>query len=214
MKTVYFVRHGRTEASEEEIYQTFDQPLTDRGREQAKKAASFFKGMKIELMISSTMDRALETAQIVSVESGLNLNIQKVPDLQEANRPTVVRGKSVADTEVIKIMDEVRKNFDNPNWKHSDEENFFDLKKRAGRVLKLIEGLGADIIIAVTHATFLKILLAVSIFGDDLTLEICKKFTRHFKVDNTSISKLVHKDGVWSVKSWNDHGHLLDEIEQ
>lgn len=71
MKHLYFVRHGESELNLQRIYagQT-DTPLTDRGRSQAKIAGDQAKAIDIDLIISSPLSRALETAQIIAKEIG------------------------------------------------------------------------------------------------------------------------------------------------
>lgn len=71
MKQLFFVRHGESELNRQRIYagQT-DTPLTDRGREQARLAGSRSKNVPIDLIVSSPLSRALETAQIIAEAIG------------------------------------------------------------------------------------------------------------------------------------------------
>lgn len=71
MQHLYFVRHGESELNLKRTYagQT-DTPLTDRGREQARAAGGQAKTVKFDLIISSPLVRALETAQIIAHEIG------------------------------------------------------------------------------------------------------------------------------------------------
>jgi uncharacterized phosphatase len=72
MKTVYFVRHGESEANAAGIAagSGLDSPLTDDGRYQAKQVAKELKGKGIQLIVSSPMKRALETAKIIAQDLG------------------------------------------------------------------------------------------------------------------------------------------------
>jgi broad specificity phosphatase PhoE len=213
MKTIYFVRHGSTDGVENDTYQQLDTPLSPIGRVQAVKAAEYFKDIKIDLIITSTMTRASETAQIIKENAGLLADIQPTDLYHEAHRPTEVRGKSKFDPEVMKIIDETRNNFAKEDWKYSDEENFFDLKKRALAALEYASAQTSDTMLITTHATFLKILLAAMVFGDALIPDTMLLFTKKFSVENTSISKVKYKERRWRISSWNDHGHLLDNLE-
>lgn len=71
MQHLYFVRHGESELNLRRIYagQT-DTPLTDRGRAQAKAAGDQAKTIKIDVIVSSSLNRAHETAQIIAKEIG------------------------------------------------------------------------------------------------------------------------------------------------
>src|SRR5436309_1380376 len=68
MKKIYFVRHGESEANSLGLSagSEFDTPLTNFGREQARKAGQELKDKKIELIIASPMERTVETATIIA----------------------------------------------------------------------------------------------------------------------------------------------------
>lgn len=71
------MRHAQAKNNVERILagRTKGFPLTDLGLQQAKKAASFLGNLKISAIYSSPIERALNTAQIVSDELNLNLKI-------------------------------------------------------------------------------------------------------------------------------------------
>lgn len=208
MKKIYFVRHGRTGGNEKGLWQTFDQKLSDHGREQAAKVSKRFKDIKIEYIMASDMDRAFETAQILNTEIGLEVVPTKL--LHEIHRPTVVRGKSKSDEEILKIMEVVEENWGNPDWRHSDEENFFHLRDRVSAALAEIASLKTESVIAVTHEYFLRMTFAVIFFGDQLTPELFKTIEKKLWVENTSVSEFTYDEGKWRMLSWNDHSHLLN----
>ena len=62
MKTIYFVRHGESEGNVGHIRQTADTPLTDEGRRQAVTIADRAARLDFECIVSSTMERARQTA--------------------------------------------------------------------------------------------------------------------------------------------------------
>ncbi|MDJ0951139.1 MAG: histidine phosphatase family protein [Alphaproteobacteria bacterium] len=63
----YFLRHGETEANQAGILQgQLDTPLGRAGRTQAEAAAGLLSGAAISAIYTSPLDRALETASIVS----------------------------------------------------------------------------------------------------------------------------------------------------
>lgn len=71
MKRLYFIRHGQSVLNLEETYAgQLDTPLTDYGREQAKIAGMETALIGIDIIISSPLSRAYETAQIVAREIG------------------------------------------------------------------------------------------------------------------------------------------------
>lgn len=74
MKTIYFVRHGQSEANARRITAGggMDVPLTDAGRNQAVQVGEILKKKGIELIVSSPQKRALETAEIIATQIGYN----------------------------------------------------------------------------------------------------------------------------------------------
>ena len=68
--TIYFGRHGETEDDEdpeEEIVSSWsDVPLTDKGREQARKMGQRLKGKGITEVYTSGLARSMETAEIIA----------------------------------------------------------------------------------------------------------------------------------------------------
>lgn len=74
MKTVYFVRHGESEANAARITAGggLDVSLSERGRQQAAAAGNVLKKKGIQLIVSSPQKRAFETATIIAREVGLN----------------------------------------------------------------------------------------------------------------------------------------------
>ncbi len=82
----YFIRHGEPDYSEKntKIYQGFGinlSPLSDKGIQQAKKAAKDSRLKDTDVILSSPYTRALQTAAILSKEIGSEIVIET--DLHE-----------------------------------------------------------------------------------------------------------------------------------
>ena len=61
------VRHGLTQLNRDKLVGgRVDAPLIDEGRVQAREAAAALDGMRFDVVVSSPLARALETAQIVT----------------------------------------------------------------------------------------------------------------------------------------------------
>ncbi len=72
MTSLILVRHGETDWNVEGRYQgQADPPLNERGREQARKAASEIAGLRPDVIYSSPLRRAWETAQIIAEAAGI-----------------------------------------------------------------------------------------------------------------------------------------------
>ncbi|HSX43550.1 MAG TPA: histidine phosphatase family protein [Candidatus Saccharimonadales bacterium] len=71
MRHLYLVRHGHTEMNEAGRFsgQT-ETHLTARGREQAQEAGKQAKALQLDLIVSSPLSRAHDTARIIAEEIG------------------------------------------------------------------------------------------------------------------------------------------------
>jgi broad specificity phosphatase PhoE len=76
MKTIYFVRHGESEANAAGIAAGggLDVSLTEDGRQQAQKVGEGLKKKEIDLIVCSPMKRAHETASIIAQTVGYDLS--------------------------------------------------------------------------------------------------------------------------------------------
>ena len=77
---VYFVRHGQTDANvamgNGQSIQELDAPLNVAGQEQAAAAAEQLKDVKFDIVISSPLKRALQTAEIINKYHGLPITLE------------------------------------------------------------------------------------------------------------------------------------------
>lgn len=67
---IYFVRHGQTDANANmqsgQTIEELDEPLNDTGKKQAEELAEQLKDTSFDLIISSSLKRALHTAEIIN----------------------------------------------------------------------------------------------------------------------------------------------------
>jgi broad specificity phosphatase PhoE len=69
---IWLARHGETDANAEgRVQGSIDEPLNDRGREQARALAQEAKRLGLKALYTSHLSRARETAEIVGAELGL-----------------------------------------------------------------------------------------------------------------------------------------------
>ena len=76
---VYFVRHGSTNSLENNISQPNQEPLNEKGLSQAKELAKRFSHQKIDLIISSSHLRAVQTAQAILPFLHFEKTVQGLP---------------------------------------------------------------------------------------------------------------------------------------
>ena len=208
MKNIYFVRHGESEGNIGPIRQTASTSLTDKGKSQANFVAERCSKLPIDVLISSSMNRARETAQIISEK--ISKPFEESDLFVERRRPSEVLGKPKDDPIAHSAEKEIKANFSKPGWRFSDEENFDDLKNRALAALDYLAARPEENIVVVTHGFFLRIVMACVVMGRDLQGEECENFIRSFHMENTGITVLGYDDreSQWWLWIWNDHAHL------
>lgn len=82
--TLYIVRHGETEANVKDIVSGHSESdLTKKGKKQAQDLAGQFKDISFDAIFSSDLERAKQTAEIISLEKKLLVNTNKL--LRERN---------------------------------------------------------------------------------------------------------------------------------
>lgn len=214
----HFVRHGESENNVGTICATPESPLTARGLAQSYALAHRISAaFKPEVVISSPYKRARQTAGIIA--EALNTPIEVSELFSERRRPSVQTGRPKSDPEILRINEEIRRNFHLPNWRHSDEENFDELKKRGLDSLQYLESRPENNLLVVTHGITLRLLIGCAISGESLTGEECERFIRALRMEKTGIVTLVINDNLreegaaakWQLWRWNDYAHLEDE---
>ncbi len=205
---IYFVRHGESEANKENFHHTPGVPLSGLGLQQARILAKRFKNIPIDLIYSSPMARAKQTAEEISKE--IHVSIEYWDDLSEVRRPAEIRGKDINDEKVVKIKQIIEQNRNKKNYHFSDEENFEDINKRTQKVLEHLENKHENqTILCVSHSTYIKALVGRIIFGGNLTEKIFKEMRKHMWAKNTGITICEkHPKYGWQLNTWNDASHL------
>lgn len=216
MKTVYLVRHGEAEVNVSETFAAENSPLTARGREQAEALAERCTRLSVDVLVTSTMTRAQETAGAISEHSKHAVVSSDL--FMERRRPDALFGKHRDDKEAKELYERWSEGFFKPDIRVEDGENFADLKKRTGEMLTFLEGRLESNILVVMHGFVLRVLIARIIFGETLTPEEFYRVARAFQTVNTGITKLefdpsrerdtVYPRGAWAILAWNDHAHL------
>lgn len=207
MKKVYFVRHGESEDNAGNIRQHENTILTDKGRKQATMLAKRFESIQIDLIITSTLERAIETGKII----GDHLNLRTITSdlFVEKRSPSELVGLEKSGDKLKEIEKIMSAGYLTPNSRYSDEENFEDFVKRAIAAKSFIEEKEEENLLIVTHGFFLQVLLSVITFGKDLTGKEFNAMFKLFKTKNTSITWFdIREDGRWKLRTWNDHAHL------
>jgi broad specificity phosphatase PhoE len=142
-------RHGETAWSKSGQHTgRTDIPLTDLGREQARRLGTALAGRSFQQVLSSPLVRASETARIAGFAAGLATD----PDLREWDYG-IYEGRT--------RIDIAR---DDPGWTIwsrpiPDGESLVELGARADRVIARLLPLGGDVLLF-SHGHFLRVLAA------------------------------------------------------
>lgn len=206
---VYFVRHGEGEHNIKKLYSHPDFSLTEKGKKQAGIAANRVKALPIEIIISSTFKRTQQTTEIINKQ--LKKEVIYSDLAIEIKRPSEIAGKSQADPEVIKIKREMDKNFHLPDWRYSDEENFYDLRKRALDFIKFLESLNYEHILVVTHLVFIQAVVLTMMLKENLAPEVLLRAYRFLEIETSGLTICEYKGDDWYLVTWNDHAHLAED---
>jgi broad specificity phosphatase PhoE len=153
MKTIYFVRHGESEANIG-IFRSADDHstlLTENGRQQARKTGEYLKDRSIELIVSSPFVRTVDTANIIASSiSYSSKNIVTNPLFTEREFG-IYYGRA---------NDEFLANLDNNKW-HESIETTKELHRRIREGLKWLKSQGANSIVLVSHGAAGRMIQAI-----------------------------------------------------
>jgi probable phosphoglycerate mutase len=212
-KTVYFVRHGQSIANASAIFQPPDSPLSKTGRRQAASIARRVSRLGAKALLSSTLLRARETAEVIAQAAGL---VPEYSDLfVERMKPASINGKPLGDAEAQAIWTEWNKTLYTPGARVEDGENFDDLIARADAAVAHLEARAETSIAVVTHGYFFRTMVARTLFGGMLSGEAFKRFQRMAGMENTGLAAMRYRDAAgeesgWRLLFYNDHAHLSE----
>lgn len=150
MKKLYFIRHGLSRANVDDVWGgQIDTSLTAKGRVQAKQAGikACTEGLKFDLVITSSLSRARDTALIIAEQIGYPLGD--------------IRSEAIFIERSFGILDGTpgaKSFFDNHTYKELDNvkgaESVEELQRRAKKALQLLQSYPEDTILLVGHGAF------------------------------------------------------------
>ena len=154
---LYFIRHGESEGNRDGIIQGRDPSrLTDNGRSQAREAGAWFHSKSLDLILTSPLARASETAHIIAAETGVTA-VRPDENLTEIDTG-IFTGLTFAQAE--QAHPEAWQVFQGQSWEGVPQaERIAELLSRAGKVwglLALLVGQGQRRVLCVTHSGFLQ----------------------------------------------------------
>ncbi len=169
---IYFVRNGQTDLNKRFLHQSPSTPLNEKGYEQARTVAEHLRPMNATLLVSSTYDRAAQTARIIGASVGLTPHF--MPLFREIERPTPFAEKSLLSIQTLSLwylaLSVLFRN--RPTWRYKDGENLSDIYRRVQKSFQYIESLieAHDSIIIVSHSAYINLMISYMCHGEQLTL--------------------------------------------
>ena len=195
--SIIFLRHGQAKNNIERILtgRTPGVPLTEKGIEQAEKAAKFLEHMNISAIYSSPIERARHTAEIVGKHNSLDVTIDDRLIELDMGKFT-----GVPYDEIFNSHGNVFMKFYNGELEiaHNGVETFSEVKKRIlGIVDHVIENHPDQNVVLVTHMDPIKAMLSTVV---DLTptnlfeliianasLNIFREYKRKFSISGLNV---------------------------
>jgi probable phosphoglycerate mutase len=181
---LFAVRHGETEwsLSQQHTGRT-DIPLTDKGRDRAKRVGDALAGQQFELVLTSPFSRARDTAALAGFPRA-----EVVDDLREWD---------YGDYEGLKTLD-IRK--DRPGWFLWNDgvpngESIDEVAARADRVITRVRSVEGDVLVF-AHGHILRVVAA-------RWLEMDPRFGRHLILSPATLSILAHEREAPALETWN-----------
>jgi broad specificity phosphatase PhoE len=204
---IYLIRHGETVGNLSKVHQDASTELSELGKKQAEQLGKRLKSAKIDQIYASPMVRAQQTARIIAEQA--KLEFSTLDDLREHQGPTMFAGRPHSDPELTPIKELIRANIQDPEWHHSDEENFHDLRARAQRILSMLEQESAEDILLVSHGNLIAMVSLYILLGDHLTGPMFADMKHTVTFTNTGITQCHFSPGKgWRIVTLNDTTHL------
>lgn len=203
MQKLYLVRHGESEWNNlERIQGQKDTFLTFKGEKQAEKIANRLVSEEIDIIYSSDLKRANETANII----GEKLNLQVTPS--EAFREIKFGSWEGLSTEELteKNSEEHFIWLNQPhNFKMDGAETLYEVQKRAmNKIDSILKSNPNKNILVVSHGATIKTII-LGYVGIDL------KYYNRMTLNNTSLSIIEFRDRNNVIKLLNDTCHLEED---
>lgn len=210
MKTVFFVRHGESEANRDQLVPPRETPLSDHGREQASKVAERLQNLDIETVVASEYPRAQETA--LPTCEVLNLPLEVSDCFNEMWEPSTYVGSPDQGSAVLEYRRKRRERIgSDPNWKEEDGDSFADLFTRFTAAEAFLKSHASTSLVVFSHAYFLMGFLCKLLLDAEHPSQQWLAMVSRIKKSNCGITMLeLSDDAQWKVVTLNDHAHFAE----
>jgi probable phosphoglycerate mutase len=207
---VFLVRHGQSDAHSKGRRQAPDSSLSEIGSRQALVLAKKLKFYDIDLILTSKLPRARQTAEIITEILAKPLEIFE--GIHEREQHLSLYGASYESKIHNQNVVEIAENMDNLDWKFRGKgESIRQVIKRAIKFKKHLEEnhLNQNLLV-ISHGIFIRCFVAVCILGENYQDDCFVAINRSLCFSNAGVSLLEYnKDQKsWEIKYLNDCSHL------
>jgi broad specificity phosphatase PhoE len=181
----YLIRHGETEWAKSGRHTGLtDIPLTEAGREQAGFLLPIFDDVKFARILSSPLQRALETAKLAGLSSRVEVDNELLEwDYGDYEGLTTKQIRERAPGWSV--------------WTHPcpNGETIDQISQRADRVLARLRSIEGNVAIF-SHGHFLRVLVC-------RWIGLSADHGRHFLLGTSTLSILAYENEVPVINTWN-----------
>jgi len=206
MTSIYLIRHGQTAWNKEEIFRgRTDIPLDETGLKQAELVGQYFKGMEIQVIYSSSLSRAWQTAQKVAQFHHL-----KVQPLDGIIDMSFGKWEGRPHQEIREIDKETYRQWvETPHLvRLPGGESLDDVRVRAMAALEeVIRKNPGKTLVLVSHRVICKVLICA-------ILDLDNSHFWQITQDTTAINLIQHRTGKYILSLMNETCHLKPLKEQ
>lgn len=203
---IRLIRHGETDWNKERRMQgRVERPLNIYGLRQAHSCSKYLSKFKIDAIYSSSQLRAVQTAEIISAKS--NLEVIKSKEIQEINLGTwegsTWQQISANNSEIFSLFEQgkdLSKIYKGESWE--------EVQKRSLNFIYSLREKNQNEILIVTHSGVIKCLICAV-----LNLGISER--NNFEIANLSISsiKYLRESSKWKLESLNENNYLKLDLD-
>lgn len=202
------IRHGETEWNSQGRFQGhLDSVLNHDGLTQAKALGAYLARERFDLLLSSDLGRALQTASAIAMRTGHEIAVE--PRLRE-RRMGIFQGLTPDEAQARYPDAYARFSSHDPDYVIPEGESMRQLFERSVACFTELAARHAGLTLAaVTHGGILAMLYRH-------TRAMSLQAPRDFPLHNAGVNRFRHRLGAWQLQSWGEVSHLdlaLDDPE-
>ena len=201
------IRHGETEWNSQRRFQGhLNSVLSQAGLAQANALGTRLASQHFDLLLSSDLGRALQTASAIALRSGHEIAVE--PRLRERHMG-IFQGLTPAEVKLRYPEEYARFKSNDPDYVIPEGESMRQLLERiVACVTELAERHAGMTLAAVTHGGALAVL-----YRHAVSMPLAAP--RDFPLHNSGVNHFRHRQGEWQLQRWGDVAHLqraLDDL--